>query len=101
MRDAAAVYDRHANVIDELLGNQDPRVPNGAENLADRQRRCGVLAHDAVTFLQLSGHRVFQPEQMIGLETLSQARRFDWREPVMRVVQKMNVTAIFHTKRFE
>src|SRR5215813_2439988 len=101
MRNAAAVYDRHSNIIDELLGNEYPRIPDGAKNLADRQRRRRVPAHDSVTFLKLSCHSVFQPEQMVRLETLSQPRCFDWRQPVMRIVQKMNVTAVLDTKRFE
>src|SRR5690242_12356660 len=101
MRDAAAVNNRHTNVIDELLGNEYPRIPDGAENLADRQRRRRVPAHDPVTFLELSGHGVFQPEQMVRLESFPKPRCFDWRQPVMRIVQKMNVTAILHTKGFE
>src|SRR5215813_11007134 len=62
MRYAAAVNNRHANVIDQLLANEYTCIPDSAENLANRQRRCRVLAHDPVTFLKLSGHGVFQPE---------------------------------------
>src|SRR5262245_13713516 len=86
MRDAAAVHDGHADVIDELFGNEYPRIPNGAENLTYRHWRLRVLAYDAITFLEFSGHGVFQPEQMIRLETLSQACCFDGCEAVVRIM---------------
>src|SRR5215831_20371374 len=101
MRDAAGMNARHASVIDELLGYQSSRIPDCGENLADRQWRRRMLAHDPVPFLQFACYSVFKPEQMIGVETLSETCRFDRRETMMGIVQEMNVISILHAKRLE
>ena len=77
MRDAAAVDDRHPDVVDELVANQVMRVPNGVEHLAGCNRCGRVLADEFKAFLQLGGTGIFHPEEMIGLERLAQPRRFD------------------------
>src|SRR5215813_10802469 len=101
MCDAPGVNGRHANVIDELLGNQSSRVPDRGENFADRQWRRRMLAHDSVPFLQFARYSVFKPEQMIGFETFSKTRRFDRREAMMSIVQEMNVVSELHAKRLK
>ncbi len=101
MGEAAAVNDGHADVVDQLLGDEKVRVPNGVEDFADSERRGGVLADDAETFLEFGGDGVFEPEEMIRLETFAKARRFDGSEAVMCVVKQVNVVAEFQAKGFE
>src|SRR5580658_5279313 len=93
MRDAAAVYRSHSDVVDQLFGDDGRGVPNRVEYLAQREWRGGVLAHNAKTFLQLSGDGVFEPKQVIRLKALAQSSRLDRRQPVMSVVQQVNVIA--------
>src|SRR5438477_3266996 len=38
VRQASAMHDRHAKVVDELLLDENMRVPNCIEDLADRER---------------------------------------------------------------
>src|SRR5207245_6229070 len=92
---SASVYHGGANIIDELLLDELLAIVNRIENLADRNRRGGVPADKAQTFLQLRRNRIFQPEQVKRFETLSEARRFDWRQPVMHIVQQGKIFAKF------
>src|SRR5580658_2133933 len=101
MSDAAAVNRGHANVVDQLLGDECSGVPDSVEDFADRERRGGVLANDAKAFLELGGDGVFEPEEVIGLEAFAEACSFDRREAMVGIVEKMNVIAIFNSKRFK
>ena len=78
-RDAAGVHDRRADVVDELLLDELLAVVDAVEDLADRDRRRGVLADQAEALLQLGGHRVLHPEQVVGLELLAEAAGLDRR----------------------
>src|SRR5262249_20277519 len=89
--DPAGVHDAHADEVDELLGDELLAVPDRVEDLADRQRRGGVLAHEAQVGLELGGDRVLEPEELVGLERLAQLRGFDRGEPVVHVVQEAQV----------
>ena len=73
--DAAAVDHGHADVVDELLFDEAVAVVDGVEDLAHRERRRGVLADEPEALLQLGGDRVLEPEEMVGLERLAEARR--------------------------
>jgi len=44
VRDAAAVHDRHADVVDPLMANEVVSVPHGVEDFARRDWSCGVAA---------------------------------------------------------
>ena len=46
MRDAAAVNDRHAQVVDPLIADEVVRVPDRIEDFAYRDGRRRVLADD-------------------------------------------------------
>src|SRR5204863_881941 len=94
VRDAAAVYDGHTEVINELLGYEDMRVVNAAEYFAQGQWRGGVLADNAKALLQFSSDCVLKPEEMIRFERFAKPRRLNGRKPVMRVMQKMHIVAI-------
>src|SRR5579864_1125327 len=101
MRQAAAVHNRHPQVVDKLLLDENMSVPNGVEDLADRERRSGVLAYDAKAFLQFRGDCIFQPEKMIRLQTFSQARRFDRSQAVVNIVKQVKVVPKLQPQGFE
>ena len=101
VREASAVNHGHAKVVDELFGDEDVRVPDGVEDLADGQRRGRVLANDAEAFLQFCRDCIFEPEEVIGLEALSEARGFDGSEAVVNVVEQVKIVAEFQAQRFE
>ena len=86
MRQSTAVDDGHAQVVDQLFGDEKVCVPDGIEDFAYRQWNCSVTADDAKSFLQLGSHRVLEPKQVIRLQTFSQACCLDRSEPVMYVV---------------
>jgi hypothetical protein len=75
-----------ANVVDQLLGDQLLVVPDGVENLTDRQGRGGVLAHQPQRLLVLGGGAVLQPEEVVRLQALAELRRLDRSEAMMGVV---------------
>ncbi len=56
--------------------------------LADGERRGGVLADAAQRRLVLPRRRVLQPEQVVGLQVLAQARRLNGCHAVVAVVQQ-------------
>ena len=87
MGQAPAVDHRHSQVVDQLLLDQNVRVPDGIENFTDRQRRCRVLTNQPEALLQLRGHRVFEPEEMIRFETLPQPRCFDGSQSMVNIVK--------------
>src|SRR5277367_3167335 len=91
MRQSAAMHHRHTEVVDELFLNQNVRIPNGIENFANSQRRSRVASNDAEAFLQLCGHCVLEPEQVIGLQTLSQPRCLDRSQSMMNVVEQVKI----------
>jgi hypothetical protein len=93
VRDAAGVDHRGADVVDELVLDQVLAVPDGVEHLAHGQRRGGVLADQAEGLLVLGRRGVLDPEQAIGLQVLAQAPGLDRREPVVHVVQQVDVVA--------
>ena len=66
---------------------------NGREYLANGQRRRGVPAIEAKAFLQLRRHGILEPEEVKWLQLFAQARCLDGREPVMDVVQQVDVRA--------
>ena len=68
-------------------------IVDRVEHLADRERRRGVLPDQAERLLCFGGHRILEPEEVLRLEALAETRRLDWRQPVMRVVQQVDVRA--------
>src|SRR4029077_11336930 len=88
----------HSDVVDQLFGNDRGGVPNRVENFSQRQRCGGVLADNAKSFLQFRRDGIFEPKEMIRLETFAKAGRFDGCEAVMRVVEQMNVVAELQAK---
>ncbi len=62
-----------ADVVDELLADQRLVVPHGVEDLADGQRRGGVLTDQPQRLLVLRRRAVLQPEQVVRLQRLARA----------------------------
>src|SRR5260370_31577581 len=77
------------NVVDKLFLNQLLAIINAVENLSDRQWSCRVLADNTETFLEFGGRRVFQPKEMRWFKLLAHASRFNPRQPMVRIMQKM------------
>src|SRR5258708_36656719 len=73
MGNSACVHYGGADVIDELLLNELLAIVDGVEDFADGERRGGVAANQAKTFLQLGRRGIFEPEEMIWLELFSPA----------------------------
>src|SRR6266436_1594259 len=87
VRNSPGMHNRRPDIVNELLLDELLAIVDRIEDFADRYRRSGVPADEAQTFLQLSRNRIFEPEQVIRFEAFSEASRFDWRQPVMHVVQ--------------
>jgi len=101
MRDPATVDNGHPYIINKLLGDQNVDIPHRVKNFANRQWRSRVLANNAKSFLQFRGDRVFQPKEMLWLQTLAQSSRLDWPQPVMNVVEQLDVIAILRAQSLE
>ena len=73
-RDSSSVNYRHSDtVVNQLFANQKVCIPNRIENFPYRQWRCRMLANDAKSLLQFRRNRIFQPEQVIGLQVFPQS----------------------------
>src|SRR5467141_1322112 len=101
MGNSAGVHDRGADVVDELLLNELLAIEDGVEDFADSERRGGVAANQAKTFLQLGGSGIFEPEEMIGLEFFAEAGGFDGRKAMMYIVEQGKLRAEFFAQAFE
>src|SRR5947208_3078244 len=93
MRDASGMDNRRADVVDELFLNQNVAVVDRVKYLSHGQRSGSVTPDDPEPLLQLGWCCIFEPEEMIGFKFFAQARCFDGAEPMMRVVQQMNLRA--------
>jgi hypothetical protein len=87
VRNSTGVHDRSANVVDQLFLDELLAIVDGIENLADGERRSGMAANQAKTFLQLGGRGVFEPEQMIRFKLFAKAAGFYRRETMVRIVE--------------
>jgi len=85
------MYPSGTDIVDQLLFHHHPRVPDGVENLPKRDGRCRVGPDCPIALGKFRRHRVFQPEQPVGLKILAQTGRLDGGEPVMGVMQQMHV----------
>ena len=93
MGDAARMDHGRPHEVDQPLLDQGLAVPDGGEDLADGQRRRGMLADGAEGGLVLGRDGVLQPEGTEGLEILAQPPGLDRRQPVVHVMQQVNVPA--------
>ena len=80
-----------ANIVDQLFFNKLLAVPDAIENFPYRNRRDRMLADQAEARLVFSWGWVFHPEQTVLLNAFAKTGRFNWRQTVMHVVQKMFV----------
>jgi hypothetical protein len=85
------VDHRRANVVDQLLLDQQLRVPDTVKDFTDRERRCRVLSDEPEAFRIVGDHGVLEPKQPKWFEVLSKPRRFDWGQAVVNIVQQMSV----------
>src|SRR6266446_3953241 len=91
VRDATRMNNGGADVINQLLLYELLAIEDGIEDLAHGQRGYRVLADEPEALLQFSRGWVFQPEQMIWFQLFSQPRCFYGGEPVVRIMQQVDV----------
>ncbi|SUI76180.1 Uncharacterised protein [Serratia quinivorans] len=89
------------DIVDQLFFNQLFAVPDAVEHFADGDRRDGVLADQAETFLILRRRWVFHPEQAVLLNAFTEARRLDGRQAMVHVVQQVLIKTKAVAHRFE
>src|SRR4030095_11660384 len=95
VRNAACMDDRGANVIDELFLNELLAVVDCVEHLANRQGRGRVLANQTKAFLQLCWCGILHPEKMKRFQGFAETSGLDWSQPMMDIMQKMQVGGKF------
>src|SRR3546814_1786685 len=66
-------------------------IVNRVENLPDRQRRGGVLAYEPEALLVLGRYAILQPEQVVRFDFLPKSSRLNGSQPVMHIVQHVNI----------
>src|SRR3546814_9753483 len=101
MGDAAGMDDGGADIVDQLVLDQLAAIPDGVEDLTDRERGHRMLADQAERLLILGGGRILQPEQPIGFERLAQSGRLDRRQAVVNVVKQLDLVTVRHAQPFE
>src|SRR6267142_5501092 len=101
MGNSAGVDNGSADVVDHLFLNELLAIVDGVEDFADGERRGGVSADQAKTFLQLGGSGIFEPEEVIGLEFFAEAGGFDGRKAMMYIVEQGKLGAKFLAQAFE
>ena len=101
VRNAAGMHDRRADEVDQVLLDEMLAIPDGVEDLADRQRRHGVMPDQLERVLILGRRRVLQPEQPIRLQLARQSRGLDRRQTMMCVMQQLDVVTVVHAQLFE
>src|SRR5918996_3888 len=95
MADASGAHDRGANVVDQLFADQLRAIVNRIEDLTNGERRGGVLPNQSEARLLFRRCRILEPEQMIWLEALAEPSGFNRRQPVVDVVQQVDVVSEF------
>ena len=90
---AADLRDVDADEVDQPLGDQRHVFLLSVEQLAHRERNARLLADQPEVILLLGRQRVFQEEQMVLLQLLAQADRLAGRDPLVHVVEQLDLVA--------
>ena len=93
MCDPACMHDSGPNIVNQLVLDQVFAVPQSVEDFAYGQRCRYVLTNEFERLLILGWRRVLHPEQMVGLQGFAQATNLNGCEPVMHIMQQVNVRA--------
>src|ERR1700738_2346039 len=101
MADSARVYHGGSDVVDQLLFDQLFAIPNAVEYFPHGKRRGGVLTNEAERSLVVRRNGIFQPEQAVGLQSFTQLCRLDRRQPMMRVMEQVDVPTERRAGRLE
>jgi hypothetical protein len=101
VRDAAAVHDGRADVVDELVLDQVLAVPDRIEHFADGEWRHVCLRTSSKDLLVFRGGRVFHPEQAIRLERATKRAASSGVQPVMHVVQQLDLGSVILAQALE
>ncbi len=89
------------DIVDKLLFNELLAVPDAVKHFAHRNRRDGMLADKAEAGLIFRRRRVFHPEHAEFFNALAKTGRFNRRQAVMHVMQKMFIKAELAAHRIE
>ncbi|MNT77213.1 hypothetical protein D3C72_2163040 [compost metagenome] len=85
-RDATGMHRRHAYIINQLLLDEEARIPDRVEYFADGERRRGVFPDQPETLLMLGRDGILQPEQASEFEIFTKAGGLDRRQAVVGVM---------------
>ena len=88
--DAADMPQVAANVVNQLFLNQVHAIPERVEKFTHGEGRGGVLANQAEALLVFRAQRVFQEEEMVGLEFMRQARGLHGAKLFVTVVHQFD-----------
>ena len=91
--DSTSMHDSGPYVVNQLFLDEPLAIVNRVEDFADGNGSRSVLANQAKTILKLGGSGIFQPEKMIWLEALAQARGFNRRQAMVGIMQKREILA--------
>ena len=84
---------RHANEVDQPLGDQRQPFVRIDEQLAHGLRRRALLAHQPKAGDLLGRKRVFEEEQAVWFEQLGQRHRVMWMQVLVHVVGELEAKA--------
>ena len=80
-----------ADEIDELLLDELLAIVNCVENFPDSERRSGMPANQPKTLLQFRRCWILKPERPVRLNVFTQPRGFNRSQPVVGIVQNVNL----------
>src|SRR3954451_10270212 len=94
-RDAQSTNRRnvHANEINQTLADQRHIFVLIDKELAHRERRGGLLSHDAKVVVVLRREQVFEEKQVELLQLFSKADRLNGWNTLVHVVQQFDLVA--------
>src|SRR5258708_30023674 len=81
--------DRCKNIVYHLFLNQLVEIIDCVEPLPNRQWSCRVLADNPKALLKFGRCGVFQPKEMRRFKLLANATSLNRRQPMVRIMQKM------------
>ncbi len=90
-----------ADEVDEPPLDEELAVPDGVEYLAYRERRDGVAADELEAVRVVGRRRILQPEEPVRLQVARQTRRLHGRQPMMHVVQQLELAAVVGAQPLE
>ena len=92
-RDPTHLADMHTNEVDELVHDQTSPLMRIVEQLAHRKGSSALLAHRSEPSDVLWRKHVLEEEESILLDVFRELHGVDWIEPLVYVVQQLDLGA--------